>query len=82
MRKDFWTPAEEIRVIQHYCALPIRRSFFCLIGNCYAFPIKQKRSAKDAHSRDRNVLHKCNRAWRENVASNILSCFILAIRSC
>ncbi len=30
----------------------------------------------DAHSRDMNVLHKCNRARRENVASDILSCVI------
>ena len=27
----------------------------------------------DAHSRDRNMLHKCNRARRENAASGILS---------
>ena len=27
----------------------------------------------DAHSRDRNMLHKCNRARREHVASNMLS---------
>ncbi len=26
----------------------------------------------DAHSHDRNMLHKCNRARRENVASDIL----------
>jgi len=38
--------------------------------------MKQKRFAKDAHSRDRNMLHKCNRARRENVASDILFYFI------
>ena len=27
-------------------------SFFCLIGNSSGFPIKKKRSAEDAHSRD------------------------------
>ena len=28
MRKDFRTPAEEIRVVLVYCALPFRRSFY------------------------------------------------------
>ena len=36
------------------------------------FPYHKKRSAMDAHSRDRNILHKCKRARRENVAHDIL----------
>ena len=47
-------------------------SLFYLIGNYSEFPIKQKRSAMDAHSRVRYMLHKCNRARREHVASNML----------
>jgi len=36
------------------------------------FLYHKKRSAMDAHSRDRNMLHKLGRARRENVASDIL----------
>ena len=36
----------------------------------------------DAHSRDGNMLHKCNRARRENVASDILYILGYKIQEC
>ena len=45
---------------------------FYIKGDLSGFSLIQKRSAMDAHSREMRMLHKCNRARRQNVASDIL----------
>ena len=38
---------------------------FCFIGNCAAFPIKQKSAPRDAHSREEEICRKRPRSARE-----------------
>jgi len=58
----------------------LRFRLFCVIEIALQFLLHKKRSAMDGHSRVMKMLHKCNRARRENAASGILSCFRLYVQ--